>query len=456
MPAGKPARTGVQSAVNRSGPIDAVYLTRSQLLLLGVSSLALLGVPASHSLKTNKASRVALELIHRKLADAQRRTDESEVNRLAHEAIAALGGQAGVPAVPDEYRVPPADVRPLTASEAHGGFYRLLASVRSRKWWRKGLDPACTEHLPREAASVIRACLEGVRAGARDGVALLSEAREAGDYLLWTQEQGGRGLVPFPASRAGHSTAFWAAERFLRRAQRSGRLDEVVHNGWIVDDVGDGGLQFDNGLAGVALLELYEATGDGRYLRGAEAAAEWAAGRPAVPNWNYNAFSMDLLARVYRVTGEEELLAIAKQKFRLGILPGQLTKGDRVGRWGDPHNARPAYHYILVRGIASLLSALPEGDPDRPVVVRCLRQALLARNREFITGGVMNVEPAMETLTLVARLPRSIQQELGPCQTEEALAVLEQFVTAELRANRRGAPDVEARLFERAIARTDG
>ena len=149
----------------------------------------------------------------------------------------------------------------------------------------------------------------------------MQEAREAGDFLLWAQAQGGRGVIPFPAFRGGRNAAFQSAERFLRRAEREGRLDEVLRGGWAVDDLDDGGLQFDNGLCGVALLDLFEATGDERYLHGAVAAADWAARRPPVPNWNYNSFSVYLLAEAHRVTGEGRYLEAAKRAFRLGVAP---------------------------------------------------------------------------------------------------------------------------------------
>ena len=51
-----------------------------------------------------------------------------------------------------------------------------------------------------------------------------------------------------------------------------------------VEDFSDGGLQFDNGLAGVALIQLSEATKDDNYLKAAIRAADWAAKRPVVTN----------------------------------------------------------------------------------------------------------------------------------------------------------------------------
>src|SRR5690606_30602806 len=144
-------------------------------------------------------------------------------------------------------------------------------------------------------------------------------------FLLWAQEQAGAGVFPFPAVRgATEGGAFGAAEKFLARMEENGRLDEVVRNGWVVNDTGDGGLQFDNGEAGVALFELYEVSRNETYLASATKAADWAKSRALVTNWNYNSFSVYLLATAYRVTGKREYLESAVTKARIGVIPGQL------------------------------------------------------------------------------------------------------------------------------------
>jgi len=80
---------------------------------------------------------------------------------------------------------------------------------------------------------------------------LLKIAKDAGDFVVWSQDQAGTGVVPFPAVRNGKGRPFEVAERFMRQAEKDGKLDQVVKNGWAVEDFSDGGLQFDNGLAGV-------------------------------------------------------------------------------------------------------------------------------------------------------------------------------------------------------------
>ena len=110
-------------------------------------------------------------------------------------------------------------------------------------------------------------------------------------------------------------------------------MDAVVRDGWIVDDQGDGGLQFDNGVCGVAMLALHAATGEARYLDAARRAADWAIAQPLSANWNYNAFSVRLLAETWRATGEARYRDAALDKARYGVMPGQLRSGPHAGRW---------------------------------------------------------------------------------------------------------------------------
>ena len=383
--------------------------------------------------KQDQVSQQALKQTAQKLAEAMRSKDESAVRKLAAESVVLLGNLAGVPEVADEYRQEPQQVEPLTKAEAQAGFEKILQFVQKNKWWRIGLDPIKTEHLPREVATCMMGCLAGCRAKAPNEDALLKEAVDAGDYLLWTQQQAGTGVIPFPAYRGGKNKAFQAADRFLRLAKEAGSLDTVVKNGWAFDDLTDGGLQFDNGQCGVALFELYEVSRENRFLKGAIATADWAVKRPCVTNWNYNSFSVYLLATAYRVTHESKYLEAAKEKVRLGILPGQLQDGPFMGRWADQHNARPAYHYIMVRGLTALFAVFPDDDPDRDSIGKSIRLAMQARNAEFTVNGIMNVDSSLEAILLFKSLSAEQQKAIGPCQTDEALAVLERHCVSRLR-----------------------
>ena len=134
-----------------------------------------------------------------------------------------------------------------------------------------------------------------------------------------------------PASTAGEGKVFEMARQAVHQIEREGTADQYLRNGWFIEDdnLDAGGLQIDNALGGVALIELYRVTQDQKYLAGALQAAEWAISRPCVPNWNYNAFSVEILVEAYRETGRPAFLEVAKQKMAIGVLPGQLTRPPR-------------------------------------------------------------------------------------------------------------------------------
>lgn len=377
------------------------------------------------------------------------------VRRAVEDLSRKLGDRAGVPEVADTFLPIPAAARWLTPDEARAAFAPVVPRLERLRWWRPGLDPTRLAHALREPAAVAAGGAAAHRAGLAAGDRGLALAREAGDFLLWAQDEAGTGVFPFPASRGvGRDAAFQAAERALARAEREGRLAALVHRGWVIDDPGDGGLQFDHGEAGLALLELHAATGDPRYLVSARRAAEWAAVRPLARNWNYNAFSVSLLARAFAATGEARFLEAARHKALVGMIPGQLTDGPRAGRWLDPHNARPAYHYLLLRGLAHLAEVLPRDDTDRPAIVRALRLGLLARNRDFTGPGAPNKDKAAETLILVDRVFAADPAFLRGTLSTEALDALGRLVSAQFRAG--GAPlgpREWAQFLEHAAAR---
>ena len=349
------------------------------------------------------------------------------------EATRQLGDQAGVPEEADTFLRIPAKGRWLTPAEAKAGFAKAPAMIEKVRWWKIGLDPAKLQHALREPASVVSGGALAALAGLDGAARSLELAREAGDFLIWAQEQGGRGGFPFPAARGGKSKAFLAADRQLDRAAREGRSERMIEHGWVVDDLQDGGLQFDNGEAGVAMLELYQATGEGKYLDSARKAADWAITRPIVANWNYNSFSVHLLAQAYAATGEQKYLSAATSKARLGVIPGQLTEGPRAGRWVDRHNAKPAYHYIMLRALAALAVVLPAGDPARPEVMRCLQLGLRARNADFTGPGAANKDKAMEALVLVNRTWAHDPALLRETLSADALDALGKLVSEQFR-----------------------
>ncbi len=345
-----------------------------------------------------------------------------------------LGDQAGVPEERDEFTPIPKNGRWLSAAEAMRGFTPVLPKIEKLRWWKIGLDPTKLTHPLREPAAVVSGGVAASRAQLEGAPRALRLAREAADFLQWAQAQAETGVFPFPSTRrVTNDRAFAAAEGFLARSEREGRLPEVIRHGWVADDGDSGGLQFDNAEAGVALFELYALTQDATHLASAKKAADWAIDRPLVRNWNYNSFGVYLLAKAYAVTGERRYLDAATRKALVGLLPGQLSDGPHAGRWLDPHNAKPAYHYIMLRALAQLAAVLPADDPARAEVVGALRLGLRARNPDFLGRGATNKDKAMEALLLVQEVFAADVEFLRETQTTDALEALGKLVSEQSR-----------------------
>jgi hypothetical protein len=391
--------------------------------------LPLCGI-AIHVLRADPAAPgVPFEIIASDVAEL------AAIRRQVAEAVDKLGDAAGIPEEPDTYEPIPKDGSWLTAAEAKAAFAKAIPKLEQMRWWKTGIDPRTLTHPLREPAAVISGCLAAHRAGLEGADRGLDMAREAADFLVWAQTEGGTGVYPFPFARSVNmrDKAFAAAGRYVEKAEREGKLDQVIRNGWLIEDSGDGGLQFDNGEAGISMLELYECTHDEKYLRSAIKAADWAMSRPLVKNWNYNSFSVGLLAKAYEVTRERKYLDSAKHKALIGVIPGQLTSGPRAGRWFDAHNARPAYHYIMLRALARLAAAMPNDDTARPEVMRALQLGLLARNRDFSGPGAPNRNKAVEALVFVNRRFAGQVDFLRDSQSAEALDALGRLVSEQYR-----------------------
>ena len=370
----------------------------------------------------------------KELAEALQDEDASAIAKIVKEARGKLGDEAGLPEKADEFQAIPASAKRLSRDEVTRMLERVPGQIEKLRWWKIGLDPTKLDHALREPAAIIGCCVQVHRAKVAVSGRALELAREAGDFLVWAQTQGEVGVFPFPTvNGVTKDNAFVAAERYLKQAKRDGRLDQVVRNGWAIDDAGDGGLQFDNGEAGVAMLELYEATHEKKYLDSAVRSADWAASRPLVTNWNYNSFSVWLLARSFAVTGKRKYLEAATKKARLGVIPGQLTDGPHAGRWLDGHNARPPYHYIMLRSLVALSEVMPKDDPDLPAVMRSLELGLKARNKDFVERGASNKDHELQVLIVVNREFATDAAFLKETQSIAALDGLVKLISEEAR-----------------------
>lgn len=224
----------------------------------------------------------------------------------------------------------------------------------------------------------------------------LSLAREGADLLLRLQHP--TGLFPYPVGPArgnARSASGAAAARLLLEHP------EALEGHWIVEDGGDGGLQFDTGLCGIALLEAHAACGHAPYLEAARRAAAWIRSRPLSANWNYNAFGISLLARLHQTTGAPDLLVPLLERLHLGVIPGQLPDG----RWVDRHNARLVYHNILLRALLDVEATLPRGHEGLGSVQQALGLATAHAVRVTLQKGYAGT--FIDTLARLAARPDS-------------------------------------------------
>jgi hypothetical protein len=97
---------------------------------------------------------------------------------------------------------------------------------------------------------------------------------------------------------------------------------------------------------------------------------------------------------------------------------------------------------------------MPNDDAVRPALLACLRLALRARNPEFTSKGIMNIDSSIEALVAVENLHAAVREELGPCDVTEALDVLERYAAYGVMKGKPSAgPEACALLLERAALR---
>jgi len=380
--------------------------------------------------------RSQLEPLGAELATAMAAEDSERVATLVCQARALLGEYQGVAEAPAGYGTRSRE--PLEASALAGPYLQALESrLLGREPWvvvQGSTDGTQVSAPLREACTTVTWYLTAARFAPAETASQLREAARAG--LSWLRSvQSPQGLFPFPdmtddaeaylqQCQAGGSSLrscqesmprpFELAVKAREAWQAAGGPPGALVNGWFVSDVvGDGGLQFDTGECGRALVLGWRELGDTASLKAARAAGRWARAQRAVTNWNYNAFSVGLLAELAAVDpgSSEDWAGHALRKARLGVLPGALP----TGRWFDPHNARLVYHHIILRDLA-LLDAVV----DDPWLTATLQAAHFRSARELAQHG-----SAGEDDGLLAHL---LLRRLGYDSTE-ALAVLVQGST---------------------------
>jgi len=181
-------------------------------------------VLAQDAAKLDRATQDQLKGIVALMSESMQAEDETEVRRQFQRAIVSLGDQAGLPESQDDYRAVTDNARALTAAELATAFDFYIPYIERQKWWRIGLDPATTNHALRKVATVIEGCLAARQVSEAQSEKLLAIVRDAGDFLVWTQQQAETPVLPFPAVRNGKGRPFEVAEQ-LQDCQTDEALD---------------------------------------------------------------------------------------------------------------------------------------------------------------------------------------------------------------------------------------
>jgi hypothetical protein len=360
-------------------PADAQIREVEAAVGIDPGGWSMAGQPLFHPTAEMEA---ALKPVGLKLAAAMASGDANAVREITQAMETILGDQAGVP---DGRRMgQKAGALKLSRAEVVKLFLAALETQgrAMRALMKSELLP---DQMARVYAYVLDACVTmhpHVALHAPERVADLDKLLRGTAGILVRLQQP-QGHFPFPDLRGKNIRFGDMTEKQLQ----NGSIE--IKEGWIITPDPAGGSQFDTGVCGVALLRAGELLKEKSYFTAGRRAAEWAAKQKCCTNFNYNAFSVSLLARA----GMKEA---ALEKFRVGVAPGQAKNG----RWLDAHNARTVYHVIILRALADL---------GRSAEVDAIAQpAIRALLDDFDAMGI-TVEALPELLTLARQFPEDIR-----------------------------------------------
>lgn len=289
----------------------------------------------------------------------------------------ALGDQAGLP----DARRAGERATPRSISQAEA-VQLFLGALESEKKGLREISAGKTvgNNMLRFYADIIQGCCEARAAIQKHQPEKVPELDKliAGACSILLRLQQPSGLFPFPDLR-GKNIRFGEMIEKQLAAHPAG-----VKDGWLVVADPAGGMQFDTGVCGTALLTAGDTFQHAEWTQAGRRAADWALAQRCVPNFNYNAFSVGLLAQTYKAMGDRRYLEGAIRKVELGVLPGQAPNG----RWLDPHNARTVYHLIILRSLNDLASASPL---ESAIANQAASKAVGTLLEEFERAGVTTI-----------------------------------------------------------------
>jgi len=320
----------------------------------------------------------------RRLNEAMLSEDAERVRAVTTEMLQVLGEQAGVP---DGRRMGhQLEGKELTQAEATALFVEALKSQgKAVRQLSEG------KPLPDQMMRLYGYILSGLaemrpwlvkyRPDELAGI----DALAAGCAKVMISLQQPAGHFPFPDLR-GKNIRFG---EMIQRQIKAGQVE--VRDGWVITADPDGGTQFDTGVCGVALLRAGEVFENKNWLAAGKRAADWALQQKCCGNFNYNAFSISLLAHQYRLNRDSQYLEGALKKLRVGVAPGLAPNG----RWMDAHNARTVYHIIILRALGDLASVMPDHSEVDVVALPAVKALL----DEFDAMGItVEALPELQTL----------------------------------------------------------
>lgn len=328
--------------------------------------------------------RAKLRPLYDEFLKAMRAGDDETLRTTRTAIIKGMGKYVGVSEDAPTY-AQPIDPSPPDLKKVEALWQASFQRLQGRNGWEVAAAArAQGRPQPRLRISFrsARAYLQSYEAGLTSKEEFLKYARSGSDYIASQQVSNGAfGYPYFPNAKEG---LVGQAARIVKEGEARGL--KMTEGDWVIEDLEDGGLQFDNGEAGLGLLHAYALTGEPKYLQSARRAGDWAAKRVLVSNFNYNGFSGELLARLYRVTGEQKYLESAITKMKYGVLPGQMENG----RWFDQHNASLQYHSIMMAQLMELYLALQKA-----------KHPFATELKQHITRGLDNLANEINTLGAV-------------------------------------------------------
>ncbi|MEX0331503.1 MAG: hypothetical protein AB3N64_08790 [Puniceicoccaceae bacterium] len=334
------------------------------------------------------------------LESAMLQEDADGIDAIISEMEAALGDWVGVPEVKPQYGLPIDSSLPdLNHVEKLWleSYEKLIVKMNSlwsdpKRQEREGDAPRL-----RISLRLARAFLQSYEAQLENSHSYGEAGKKGMDFLV--TQQTSNGAFGYPVYEGGQQRLQLIVAEVLKKG-RSLELD-MTEKGYLINDLGDGGLNFDHGVVGCGLVYAYWISGDERYLNSAIRAGEWVFSRNDVrtQNFNYNCFSGQLMARLYRATGEVRYLDEARNLFEFGVLPGLMENG----RWIDPHNARIQYHSVMLRSMFEYYLALQDAGDCRNAnkVKNALVLGLDNLALQITTFGASNVHELLSIDPLV-------------------------------------------------------